>query len=314
VDSENPRITHRLTQDEYEILFEGAANKAEDLGAVHNDMVLSNILVENDRIVGIVGWADAGYFGWERAKKLHAALHRTQTSDSDVAWHDLYDIPLDSNSNINIKTEVSNPPLEAVPPATTTDPVMWEGDLPTPKKITELKRESMSRGPSSERSSPSPSTKGAKKRTAPASMTKKGSTTRKSAPKKRKLNDVTSAEGSTASARGSLTPAGSRPGKASSQKQGIQSSLSVAGSPAPEAKDAEEAAEESEDDDIDPNELFCICRKPDNHTWMIACDGGCEDWFHGKCVDMKQADADLIDKYICKSTIAFSSARVDVLC
>ena len=46
-------------------------------------------------------------------------------------------------------------------------------------------------------------------------------------------------------------------------------------------------------------EVFCICRKPDNHTWMIGCDGGCEDWFHGKCVNIKEEDAALIDKYIC---------------
>lgn len=44
---------------------------------------------------------------------------------------------------------------------------------------------------------------------------------------------------------------------------------------------------------------FCICRKPDNHTWMIGCDGGCEDWYHGKCVSIDEADSELIDNYIC---------------
>jgi COMPASS component SPP1 len=33
---------------------------------------------------------------------------------------------------------------------------------------------------------------------------------------------------------------------------------------------------------------------------MIGCDGECEDWFHGRCVNMRQEDADLVDKYICK--------------
>ncbi|KAL6244954.1 COMPASS (complex proteins associated with Set1p) component [Rhinocladiella similis] len=49
----------------------------------------------------------------------------------------------------------------------------------------------------------------------------------------------------------------------------------------------------------DDGEIFCICRKGDNHTWMIACDGGCEEWFHGNCVNIRERDGDLIDKYIC---------------
>jgi len=55
-----------------------------------------------------------------------------------------------------------------------------------------------------------------------------------------------------------------------------------------------------DEDDDDGNEIFCICRRPDNHTWMIGCDGGCEDWFHGKCVNIDPRDAELIDKYICQ--------------
>ncbi|KAB8343264.1 hypothetical protein FH972_022852 [Carpinus fangiana] len=58
-------------------------------------------------------------------------------------------------------------------------------------------------------------------------------------------------------------------------------------------------AEESLESDPDDTNLYCICRKPDNHTWMIGCDGGCEDWFHGKCVGMVQADEPLLDKFIC---------------
>jgi len=49
----------------------------------------------------------------------------------------------------------------------------------------------------------------------------------------------------------------------------------------------------------DDGEIFCICRKGDNHTWMIACDGPCEEWFHGKCVGIRERDGELIDKYIC---------------
>jgi len=32
---------------------------------------------------------------------------------------------------------------------------------------------------------------------------------------------------------------------------------------------------------------------------MVACDGGCDDWYHGKCVDVQKEDESLIDKYIC---------------
>jgi len=49
----------------------------------------------------------------------------------------------------------------------------------------------------------------------------------------------------------------------------------------------------------DDGEVFCICRKGDNHTWMIACDGGCDEWFHGNCVNIRERDGDLIDKYVC---------------
>lgn len=49
----------------------------------------------------------------------------------------------------------------------------------------------------------------------------------------------------------------------------------------------------------DDGEVFCICRKGDNHTWMIACDGGCEEWYHGNCVNIRERDGELIDKYIC---------------
>jgi COMPASS component SPP1 len=33
---------------------------------------------------------------------------------------------------------------------------------------------------------------------------------------------------------------------------------------------------------------------------MIGCDGDCDDWYHGKCVNMHPRDAELIDRYICK--------------
>ncbi|KAL7269780.1 COMPASS (complex proteins associated with Set1p) component [Rhizina undulata] len=52
-------------------------------------------------------------------------------------------------------------------------------------------------------------------------------------------------------------------------------------------------------------ELYCICRKPDSGKWMIGCDG-CEDWFHGECINVLESDGDLIDKYFCPSCTSSS--------
>ncbi|KIW25056.1 uncharacterized protein PV07_10728 [Cladophialophora immunda] len=87
---------------------------------------------------------------------------------------------------------------------------------------------------------------------------------------------------SAASVKSSPTPASSR---AASRE---------IGSPSPSIADTSSSSN-------DDGEVFCICRKGDNHTWMIACDGGCDEWFHGNCVNIKERDGELIDKYICPS-------------
>ncbi|EAT41149.1 AAEL007181-PA, partial [Aedes aegypti] len=38
----------------------------------------------------------------------------------------------------------------------------------------------------------------------------------------------------------------------------------------------------------DPNRLWCICKQPHNNRFMICCDT-CEEWFHGKCVNITKA-------------------------
>ncbi|PGH18093.1 hypothetical protein AJ79_00721 [Helicocarpus griseus UAMH5409] len=331
VKGDNPKEEHHLQQAEYDLLFGPSSNSAQDLAFVHNRMLPANIIVDNDTIVGIVGWYDAGYFGWERARNVHQKLRCCGSCKgespkgggffADAFWNDLYNIrfeqsalPVSGSADLKheIKAEPPTPSLEYVPRASTADTSAAGAEPWTPKKITDLKRDSMSRASSMDPSSPAPSTKpsgpspgtGTKKRAAPT--TKKGTIAKKPAAKKRKLNsnDNESADGTASPHRRSATPISSRTSKAPAAKNRKQSSLSVAGSPAPETKKAGKAQEPQEDvdeddEDEDSSEIFCICRRPDNHTWMIGCDGGCEDWFHGKCVKINQEDADLIDKYIC---------------
>ncbi|KAJ8975229.1 hypothetical protein NQ317_014658 [Molorchus minor] len=45
--------------------------------------------------------------------------------------------------------------------------------------------------------------------------------------------------------------------------------------------------EEDESED-DPNKLWCICNQPHNNRFMICCDT-CEEWYHGKCVNITKA-------------------------
>jgi hypothetical protein len=40
----------------------------------------------------------------------------------------------------------------------------------------------------------------------------------------------------------------------------------------------------------DPDRLWCICKQPHNNRFMICCDK-CEDWFHGKCVNITKSKA-----------------------
>ena len=46
------------------------------------------------------------------------------------------------------------------------------------------------------------------------------------------------------------------------------------------------------------NETYCFCKKPDDGTLMIQCDG-CDEWFHGRCVGITQGEVITIDKYFC---------------
>ncbi|XP_053684780.1 death-inducer obliterator 1-like [Sabethes cyaneus] len=47
-------------------------------------------------------------------------------------------------------------------------------------------------------------------------------------------------------------------------------------------------SDESWNSEDDPDRLWCICKQPHNNRFMICCDV-CEDWFHGKCVNITKA-------------------------
>uniref|UniRef100_A0A182WML5 PHD finger protein 3 n=1 Tax=Anopheles minimus TaxID=112268 RepID=A0A182WML5_9DIPT len=54
------------------------------------------------------------------------------------------------------------------------------------------------------------------------------------------------------------------------------------------AQDDDYESDESWNSEDDPDRLWCICRQPHNNRFMICCDS-CEDWFHGKCVNITKA-------------------------
>ena len=122
--------------------------------------------------------------------------------------------------------------------------------------------------------------------------------------KKQKMTDSDAVSGPPGLRSPSGTPAPSRYSKAPAARAKKQSSASVASSPTPSVSrvsvdDADDGPETFTPNTQDDGEVFCVCRKGDNHSYMIACDGQCEDWYHGKCVGIRASDGDLIDKYIC---------------
>ena len=100
------------------------------------------------------------------------------------------------------------------------------------------------------------------------------------------------------------------------QHAGIPATNRASQTPAPKNRkqDSETPARSSpllndeEDDDAstDNGELFCLCRKPDDHTLMIACDGPCNGWFHGRCVDMDAEKTKLISKWYCELSMWYN--------
>uniref|UniRef100_A0AC34QLT1 PHD-type domain-containing protein n=1 Tax=Panagrolaimus sp. JU765 TaxID=591449 RepID=A0AC34QLT1_9BILA len=55
----------------------------------------------------------------------------------------------------------------------------------------------------------------------------------------------------------------------------------------------------ADEEDVDDNQLFCICRQTYDHSRnYIGCDG-CNDWFHFECVGVTEEMSKRIKKYTC---------------
>ncbi|EDV24137.1 uncharacterized protein TRIADDRAFT_27303, partial [Trichoplax adhaerens] len=49
--------------------------------------------------------------------------------------------------------------------------------------------------------------------------------------------------------------------------------------------------------------LYCICKQPDDGKRLMICCDGCDEWFHGDCVGIKNEDANMIKKFYCPNCI-----------
>ncbi|XP_014553793.1 hypothetical protein COCVIDRAFT_106765 [Bipolaris victoriae FI3] len=140
---------------------------------------------------------------------------------------------------------------------------------------------------------PKPAPASAKKRPAPASAVRKKGTAKTSKPNKKRK--VETDDGATRS----VTPTARVPKPPPRGfKRSSHAGTPLESSPAPDNSSQAHGSDDDGESSEDHN-LYCLCKKPDNHRWMIGCDGGCDDWFHGDCVNMKQADEELVDRFIC---------------
>ncbi|KAI0502848.1 kinase-like domain-containing protein [Xylaria bambusicola] len=101
---QDPNILNngRIHPLEGDILF-SSANNDPDMSFMHNDFTESNCIVDNDRIVGLVDWEMAGFFGWKTAGEVHRRIRTPQREhfanvnlsearlQEIIFWNDLYD-------------------------------------------------------------------------------------------------------------------------------------------------------------------------------------------------------------------------------
>ncbi|KAL8833910.1 MAG: hypothetical protein Q9170_004014 [Blastenia crenularia] len=230
----------------------------------------------------------------DHAKTGHALVTSQLKSPSSEPLRPEQELSLPSfqSTETQVKTEISDaiPDLTSssiqlpaqLPQSTETE---QEFTLPTPTADMKPKSSPALLGNSVQDTTLKPQPAPSRKRPAP----KKGTaTTVKPAAKKRKTEKATnSIEKSSPLAR-SGTPNSSRASKTPAPKGRKQESVTP-----------QRSSSLAHDDDDDEDGVFCICRGPDDHTWMIACDGPCEDWFHGRCINMTEKESQLIEKYYC---------------
>ena len=126
----------------------------------------------------------------------------------------------------------------------------------------------------------------------PAKPKKKGTATTVKGPKRPAKTGAAAGTGGTRT----------KPGGGGSKKKPPASTAGSEAGPVPDLEDDDEQdggdRDEGSESDSGP---YCICRGPDNHRFMIACDK-CEDWFHGECIGMdKYTGENLVQRYICPS-------------
>ncbi|KAK4191089.1 kinase-like domain protein [Podospora australis] len=93
----------RINPLEGDILFSDTNNDP-DISFMHNEFTEYNIIVDNDRIVGLVGWEMSGFFGWRTAGEVHRRIRTPQREhfanvklseeklQEIMVWKDLYDV------------------------------------------------------------------------------------------------------------------------------------------------------------------------------------------------------------------------------
>ena len=193
-------------------------------------------------------------------------------------------IPEAQSEQVKVKTEMSDTPVQHHAPTTNGIAHANASPLPSSPATSTTAKDTLK-----------PKAPPSKKRAAPKKGT--ASSIKPPASKKRKLDtsgEAHSADGSPSratpsTARASATPV---PGKSHNK---IKQPTSRSSSAVP----ADDASAASSDTDEENKELFCICRKPDDHSVMIGCDGPCEDWFHLKCVAMTESKTALVQKWFC---------------
>lgn len=61
----------------------------------------------------------------------------------------------------------------------------------------------------------------------------------------------------------------------------------------------------------DDEVIYCLCRSSDCSTFMIACDI-CEEWYHGSCVGVEEAESSKIKRYACPPCVEKDPSNVTI--